>query len=327
MSGEFDLIRRFFSRPVPQGFLGPGDDCALMPVQPGSELAVSADLLVEGRHFFSDVDPVSLGHKSLAVNLSDLAAMGARPLGCFLSLSLPHADEHWLQGFSQGFHALAALHGCPLLGGDTVRSNLGITIGVTVIGQVPVGTALRRDAARTGDDIWVSGELGAADVALRLIQSGYSKHDALLAASRKALEWPEPQVALGQALHGVAHAAIDISDGLLQDLGHILTASACGAQLQYDAMPVAASIRAVDDSLLQQAVLCGGDVYQLCFTASPQQRTAVGQAGHKAGVNVSRVGTIVSGPGLTVLDAQGHALALPEGGGFDHFAQAPGSQS
>lgn len=320
MSGEFDLIRRFFARPAPEGFLGPGDDCALMPAEAGTELAVSADLLVEGRHFFSDVDPVSLGHKSLAVNLSDLAAMGARPLGCFLSLSLPRADESWLQGFSRGFHALAERHACSLLGGDTVRSNRDITIGVTVIGQLPAGSALRRDAALAGDDVWISGELGAADVALRLLQLRSAGDEALLAAARGALEWPQPQLALGQALRGLAHAAIDVSDGLLQDLGHILAASGCGAELRYDAMPVADCLLGLDAQLLRQAVLCGGDVYQLCFTASPQARPDIVRAAQQAGAKVSRIGRTVAQPGLTVLDADGGPIVLTGNAGFDHFA-------
>ena len=291
-----------------------------MPTQAGTELAVSADLLVEGRHFFSDVDPESLGHKSLAVNLSDLAAMGAKPLGCFLSLSLPKADEFWLQGFSQGFHALAQQYGCPLLGGDTVRSNHDITIGVTVIGQVPAGRALRRDAALPGDDIWVSGELGSADIALRLLQSRLSEDVVLLTETRRALEWPQPQVRLGLGLPGIAHAAIDISDGLLQDLGHILAASACGAQLIYPSLPIADCLRTVDEAVLSEAVLRGGDVYQLCFTASPQHRDSINQMAQQAKARVTRIGQIVDGRGLTVLNAEGLPMDVTGNGGFDHFA-------
>lgn len=329
MSGEFDLIRRFFARPAPEGYLGPGDDCALMPVKADSELAVSADLLVEGRHFFSDVAPAALGHKSLAVNLSDLAAMGARPMGCFLSLSLSEADEAWLQEFSRGFHALADKHACPLLGGDTVRGLQGITIGVTVIGQLPTGVALRRDAAKIEDDIWVSGELGAADVALRLLQSPERWQDYLtpqadaskvLDQARQALEWPEPQLALGLSLRGLAHAAIDLSDGLLQDLGHILSASACGAELYYNTLPVASCILDALPNIQQQAVLCGGDVYQLCFTASPERRSDIIKAARQAGAKVSRVGKITARTGLTVLDAQGAVISQADRGGFDHFA-------
>src|SRR5690606_18208601 len=212
-------------RPAPAGYLGVGDDCALLPVEPGLRLATSTDLLVEGRHFFSDVDPRALGHKALAVNLSDLAAMGAQPLGCLLSLSLPHVDEAWLSAFSDGFYQLADRAQCPLIGGDTTRSPSGVVINVTVLGQVRPEHALLRSRAQVGDDVWVTGTLGAADIALRLLQGRLLADEALLAATRPALEWPQPPWQFAQALAGVAHAALDISDGLLQDLGHILTAS------------------------------------------------------------------------------------------------------
>src|SRR5690606_10031715 len=263
MSSEFDLIARYFKRPAPSGLLGVGDDCALFPVPAGMQVATSTDLLIEGRHFFPDVDPQALGHKSLAVNLSDLAAMGARPLGCVLGLALPQASEPWVAAFARGFHALAEAHGCPLVGGDTTRSPRDLVISVTVFGAVAADRALRRDAAQAGDEIWVSGTLGAADVAYRLLDGQWPADAALLAATRQALEWPEPRVALGQALSGIARAAIDISDGLVQDLGHILSASAVGAQLHYDAMPVAAALQGLSPAAVLQAVLGGGDVYEL----------------------------------------------------------------
>lgn len=321
MASEFELIARYFTRAAPAGLLGVGDDCALFPVPAGEQVATSTDLLLEGRHFFSDVDPRALGHKSLAVNLSDLAAMGARPIGCVLGLALPRLDEPWLAAFADGFHALAAAHGCPLIGGDTTRSAHDLAISVTVFGAVPAGQALRRDAAQAGDDIWVSGELGAADVAYRLLDGQYPANDALLAATRAALEWPQPQVALGMALRGVAHAAVDLSDGLLQDLGHILTASRLGARLEVDSMPVAAAVAALEDAPRRRAVLGGGDVYQLCFTASAAQRDAVQAAARAVGVQVTRVGQTLAQAGLQVLDGQGRPLDdLP--GGFDHFPGA-----
>ncbi|KNE24553.1 thiamine-phosphate kinase [Achromobacter spanius] len=321
MASEFELIARYFTRAAPAGLLGVGDDCALFPVPAGEQVATSTDLLLEGRHFFSDVDPRALGHKSLAVNLSDLAAMGARPIGCVLGLALPRLDEPWLAAFAEGFHALAAAHGCPLIGGDTTRSAHDLAISVTVFGAVPAGQALRRDAAQAGDDIWVSGELGAADVAYRLLDGQYPANDALLAATRAALEWPQPQVALGMALRGVAHAAVDLSDGLLQDLGHILTASRLGARLEVDSMPVAAAVAALEDAPRRRAVLGGGDVYQLCFTASAAQRDAVQAAARAVGVQVTRVGQTLAQAGLQVLDGQGRPLDdLP--GGFDHFPGA-----
>ena len=214
MASEFDLIARYFTRSAPAGLLGVGDDCALFPVPAGEQVATSTDLLLEGRHFFPDVDPKALGHKALAVNLSDLAAMGAQPIGCVLGLALPRLDEPWLAAFADGFHALAAVHGCPLIGGDTTRSAHDLAISVTVFGAVPAGAALRRDGARADDDIWVSGELGAADVAYRLLDGQYPVDAARLAATRGALEWPAPQVALGLALRGIAHAY-----GMFTDFG------------------------------------------------------------------------------------------------------------
>ena len=321
MASEFELIARYFTRAAPAGLLGVGDDCALFPVPAGEQVATSTDLLLEGRHFFPDVDPRALGHKSLAVNLSDLAAMGARPIGCVLGLALPRLDEPWLAAFAEGFHALAAAHGCPLIGGDTTRSAHDLAISVTVFGAVPAGQALRRDAAQAGDDIWVSGELGAADVAYRLLDGQYPANDALLAATRAALEWPQPQVALGMALRGIAHAAVDLSDGLLQDLGHILAASRLGARLEVDRMPVAAALSGLDDAPRRRAVLGGGDVYQLCFTAPAAQREAVQAAARGASAQVTRVGQTLAQSGLQVLDGHGRPLAdLP--GGFDHFPAA-----
>jgi len=321
VASEFDLIARYFTRTAPAGMLGVGDDCALFPVPPGEQVATSTDLLLEGRHFFPDVDPRALGHKALAVNLSDLAAMGARPIGCVLGLALPRLDEPWLAAFADGFHALAAAHGCPLIGGDTTRSAHDLAISVTVFGAVPASQALRRDGAQAGDDIWVSGELGAADVAYRLLDGQYPADAPLLAATRGALEWPQPQVALGLALRGVAHAAIDLSDGLLQDLGHILAASGVGASIEFSRMPVAAALAAMDAAPLQRAVLGGGDVYQLCFTAPAAKRDAVQAAGLAANARVTRIGQTLAQPGLTVLDGQGQPMTtLPAG--FDHFPAA-----
>ncbi|MBV7483726.1 thiamine-phosphate kinase [Bordetella sp. BOR01] len=318
MASEFDLIARYFTRPAPAGMLGVGDDCALFPVPPGMQIATSTDLLIQGRHFFSDVDPRALGHKSLAVNLSDLAAMGARPIGCVLGLALPRADEPWLAAFARGFHDLADEHGCPLMGGDTTRSLHDLAISVTVFGAVAPDQALRRDAARAGDQIWVSGTLGAADVAFRLLDGQWPADAARLAQARRALEWPQPRVALGQALGGVAHAAIDVSDGLLQDLGHVLAASGVGARLHYDAMPAAPAVRGLSPAAAAQAVLGGGDAYELCFTASPADRDRVLDAAARAGVPVASIGFIDPRPGIVVMGADGQPMAeLPRG--FDHF--------
>ncbi|MFA7681158.1 MAG: thiamine-phosphate kinase [Pigmentiphaga sp.] len=322
--GEFDAIRRFFSRPVPAGVLGPGDDCALLPPS-GQSLAISTDLLIEGRHFFPDVHPRALGHKALAVNLSDLAAMGAQPLGCVLGLALPSLDEAWLSEFSAGWYALADAAACPLVGGDTTRSVAGITLSVTVFGAVPEAQALRRSAARAGDEIWVSGQLGEASLALRLLQGdrlGWSGAEAAerLAQARRALEWPQPQLALGQALRGRAHAALDISDGLLQDLGHILSASGCAARLAWPAIPLGPSLAGLPAPLQQAFALSGGDEYQLCFTAAPSARQRILAAAQAAGVAVHCIGAIEAGRGLMLLDEAGRPLPLPDQRGFDHFS-------
>jgi thiamine-monophosphate kinase len=320
MASEFDLIARYFKRPAPADMLGVGDDCALFSVPAGYQLATSTDLLLEGRHFFANVEPAALGHKSLAVNLSDLAAMGATPLACVLGLGVPVVDEAWLSGFAQGFHALAEQSSCPLIGGDTTCSERDVVISVTVYGTVRSQHALRRDAAVVGDDIWVSGTLGRADVAYRLLAEQWPAAPGLLAATRHALEWPQPRLALGVALLGVAHAALDISDGMLQDLGHILTASGVGAQLDYAALPVDPALSGLPADRIASAVLGGGDVYELCFTAAHAQHQAVLQAAAAAATVVTRVGRVTAGKGLQVLDADGRPMRLPRGG-FNHFAE------
>ena len=323
MTTEFDLIKRFFSRPVSASLLGGGDDCALFGVTPGLQVATSTDLLLEGRHFFSDVDPRSLGHKALAVNLSDLAAMGARPLGCLLGLGLPAIDEAWVEQFAEGFYALADQHGCALIGGDTTRSLQGITLSVTVFGEVEPNLALRRNAAQVGDDIWVSGVLGAADIACRMLAGEIPLDTGLLQATRSALEWPTPRVALGQQMRAHAHAAIDVSDGLLQDLGHILVASGVGAELYESRLPInpaliELSTYTLPPEVLRQALLAGGDVYELCFTAAPVQRAQLEKIGQTLGVALTCIGTIRKESGLVVYDQSGAAIPeLPSG--FDHF--------
>lgn len=318
MAGEFDLIARHFKWPAPEGVLGVGDDCALLPVSPGHRLAVTTDLLIEGRHFLPDVDPEALGHKALAVNISDLAAMGARPLGCVLGISVPLADHDWLERFARGFRALADASGCPLVGGDTTRSMHGVAISVTAIGEVPLASALTRSGACGGDDIWVTGTLGAPHVALELLQGRLSASAEVLDALRPALERPDPPVSFGTALCGIAHSAIDISDGLLQDLGHILDSSACGAQLQYDALPVHPRLGLFAPEIVQHAALNGGDVYQLCFTAAPSARDSLVALAREHGVRVTRVGHIDQTRRLQVVGCP--VPVGPDGmGGFDHF--------
>lgn len=322
--GEFDLIARYFTRPVRHAALGVGDDCALLAPRPGMQLAISSDMLVEGRHFFADVDPEALGHKALAVNLSDLAACGARPLAFTLALSLPRVDEAWLAGFSKGLLALADAHGCELVGGDTTQGPLNICI--TVFGEVPAGQALLRSGARAGDDIYVSGTLGDARLALEALLGHIHLPGELLAQARQRLERPTPRVALGLALRGIASSAMDVSDGLLGDLGHILRASGVGADIDTDETSKLIAARALftsatarfDMELLRQCTLAGGDDYELAFTAPPALREAVAGAAATAATPVARIGRISAEPGLRLADAQGRPLAGLYAS-FDHF--------
>jgi thiamine-monophosphate kinase len=356
--GEFDLIERFFRQravkhAVASVALGIGDDCALLNLPPGTQLAISCDMLVAGRHFFPDVKPAHLGHKALAVNLSDLAACGAQPLAFTLALSLPAIDEAWLQGFSDGLMALADEHHCALIGGDTTAGPLNICI--TVFGSVPVpgrkqpssepqgnSQALLRSGARAGDDLYVSGTLGDARLALDVLQGRLPLSttsnaaapatngvpSAVFAAARLRLECPTPRVALGLALRGVANSAIDVSDGLLGDLAHILKASGCGACIETDiAIDLLASCQhpAMTDSLFslnteqrQDYVLAGGDDYELLFTAPPACSAAVQAAAQSSNTRVTRIGRIEAEPGLRLIDAQGQALN-GRFASFDHF--------
>jgi thiamine-monophosphate kinase len=317
--GEFDLIARYFKRPAKRSPLGVGDDCALLAPAPGMQLAVSSDMLVEGRHFLSTVDAARLGHKALAVNLSDLAACGARPLAFTLALALPGVDEHWLEGFSRGLFALADAHGCELVGGDTTRGPLNICI--TVFGEVPAGAALLRSGARAGDDIWVSGTLGDARLALEVFRGTLALPADVFSQARMRMEQPTPRVALGQALRGTASAAVDVSDGLVGDLGHILTASRVGATLDADAATstvAAASAPSLSIEALRTCALSGGDDYELVFTAAPSARAAVEQAGKESFTRVTRIGRIEAEAGLRIVDASGSPVAQ-RFGSFDHF--------
>jgi len=317
--GEFDLIARYFTRPVRRNPLGVGDDCALLQPAPGMQLAVSTDLLVEGRHFLSTVDPRALGHKALAVNLSDLAACGAQPLAFTLALALPQVDEAWLAGFAEGMFALADAHGCELVGGDTTRGPLAINI--TVFGEVPAGQALLRSGARPGDELWVSGTLGDARLALEALRGTVSLPQEVFAAARQRLERPTPRVALGLALRGIASAAIDLSDGLIGDTLHVLRRSGVGAQIATDCAPgLLAATRqglALERSVCERLVFAGGDDYELAFTAPADRRVAVEAAAAQAGTPVTRIGLITAEAGLR--DTQGRSL-VDRHAGFDHFA-------
>ena len=347
---EFELIGRFFAqeagRPsgasLPSTVLGIGDDCALLaPPAAGRLLAISTDMLIEGRHFFAGTPAEAIGHKTLAVNLSDLAAMGAEPLGFTLALALPEIQPDWLEAFSRGLLALADRHRCPLVGGDTTRGPL--CLSVTVFGSVPADGALRRDGARPGDDIWVSGRLGAAASAVKARQAG----QAPLPAAAERLDWPRPRLALGQALRGLAHAAIDLSDGLSGDLAHVLKASSAGAAnsghraevgppgatlgawLDVEAIPVDPALTGLDrldrDEALALA-LQGGDDYELLFVADPVMReriAALDTADGFGGVRPQRIGTITSEAGIWLRDGAGGRRPLAAAS-FDHFAPGGG---
>ena len=315
--GEFELIARYFTRPVRRAALGVGDDCALLNVTPGMQLAVSSDMLVEGRHFLPTVPPQHLGHKALAVNLSDLAACGAQPLAFTLAWSLPRVDEGFVAAFASGLLALADAHAIELVGGDTTAGPLNICI--TVFGQVPAAQALLRSGARVGDELWASGQLGDARLALEVFRGQLTLDATGFTHVRRAMELPQPRVALGVALRGIASSAIDLSDGLAGDLTHVLRRSGVGAMVEVDALPRSAVLAAQPAALQRLCVLEGGDDYELLFTAPASRHSAVRDAGARCGVAVTPCGRIVAGNALSFVDASGQPLAIAPRG-FDHFA-------
>jgi len=317
--GEFDLIETFFKRPPRHAALGVGDDCALLSVAAGQQLAVSSDMLVEGRHFLSTVNPQHLGHKALAVNLSDLAACGAQPKAFLLALALPEVVPPWLSEFASGLWALADLHQCDLIGGDTTRGPLNICI--TVLGEVPVHQALLRRGAQVNDDIYVSGHLGDARLALEVFRGTLKVPQSVFEAARLRMEKPTPRVALGLALRGLAHAAIDVSDGLLGDLQHILKASGVGAEidtLQVVSTMVCAQSSGLSQDELLHLTLSGGDDYELVFTAPEQQRQAIANVSATTGTPVTRIGKITASPHLSLMDPNGQPMRNSYAS-FDHF--------
>lgn len=317
MPSEFDLIARYFTRVPRRAVLGVGDDAALVRVRPGMELAVSTDMFVSGTHFLPEADPRWLGHKALAVNVSDMAAMGADPRWAVLSLSLPRADAAWLRKFSRGLFDLADTFGIDLIGGDTTRGPLNVC--VTIFGEVPNGKALRRDGARAGDDVWVSGDLGSAAIGLAHLQGRVRLPGAAAARCVRALEMPQPRVALGQRLRGIASAALDVSDGLLGDLGHICERSALGADIELERVPRSPDLERLRDAdFVHAAVLSGGDDYELCFTASPRVRRRVESLGKRLGTRLTRIGRMRAGREVRVLRSDGSPYRTRKRG-FDHF--------
>ena len=318
MTPEFDLIAKYFTRPVVRASLGVGDDCALIHVAPGCELAISTDTLVSGTHFFPDADAFKLGHKALAVNLSDLAAMGATPRYATLALTLPAVDEAWLDAFSRGFFKLADDAGIELIGGDTTRGPLSMTL--TVFGEVPAGKALRRDAAQSGDDIWVSGSLGGAALALKHLQGVLVLKPDILERALERLHLPAPRNALGCALVDVAHSAIDISDGLVADLGHLCERSGLAAVVEWPSVPLSSTLLSAGAEFHVSCALAGGDDYELCFTAAENRRLDIDAIAATTGVALTRIGKMQAGNSqVSVRDERGAPMNVAVGG-FDQFA-------
>lgn len=318
---EFDLIKRYFTHPAPGARLGVGDDAALVRAAPGMEIAVAADMLVCGTHFFADAEPGQLGHKALAVNLSDMAAMGATPRWATLALALPRAEPRWLRAFASGFMRLARQHGVDLVGGDTTRGPLNIC--VQIMGEVPAGQALRRDGARIGDEVWVSGQIGDAALALAALGKRIRLGPQELAAVARRLHRPAPRVALGVALRKIARSAIDISDGLCADLGHICERSGVAVTVNLEQLPVSAVLRRyLDRPAARAALLAGGDDYELCFTAAPARHRDILDVARQVGLALACVGSVQRASRgksrVTVRSANGAIIDVPRGG-FDHF--------
>ena len=322
MCSEFDIIRRYFKRTATQAVLGIGDDAALIKATDNTELVISTDTLVCGKHFFADADPYKLGYKSLAVNLSDMAAMGAKPRWALLALTLPdnlvQHNKAWLSEFSAGFFALANSYQVELIGGDTTSGPLNI--GVQIIGEVEVGKALRRSGAKLDDDIWISGRLGDAALALNHELRQIALEPNEIAECLPALLTPAARVELGQRLIGLAHSAIDISDGLMADLGHILAASEKAAYINMTDIPCSPVIKKyLQQSLVMRCLLAGGDDYELCFTAPKINREKIENLSAELAIPLTRIGEIFSGEGLIVKDDKGSEITL-ETKGYDHFS-------
>jgi thiamine-monophosphate kinase len=318
LSSEFELIARHFMRPAANAVLGVGDDAALVDVSNGMDLAVSTDTMVSGTHFFPDVDPENLGHKALAVNLSDMAAMGAMPYWAMLALTLPSVNHDWLAAFAKGFFDLAEEFNVSLVGGDTTRGPLSLT--VTIMGEVPAGAALRRSGAKVGNDVWVSGRVGDAALAVAHRHGRIRLDEAEYAEAVMRLYEPTPRVALGQALRGLATSAIDISDGLLADLGHICRLSKVGAKVELPLVPLSPiGARHAHSPAGLDAIAAGGDDYELCFTAPVNSRESIAELTQILGVQLTRIGAISRGKGVSLLGADGKPVSI-DGHGFDHFA-------
>ena len=319
MPSEFALIARHFTRPVRHTVLGVGDDGAIVRPSPGMDLVVSTDMLVAGAHFLPDAEPEALGWKTLAVNLSDLAAMGAQPRWAVMAAALPGADEAWIAAFARGFFAAAEAFDVDVIGGDTTRGPLNLA--PTVFGEVPQGQALTRAGASAGDEVWVSGAPGLAGLGLAHRQGKVWLHGTARSLCLTALDRPQPRVALGLALRGLASAAIDVSDGLLADLGHILERSALAAEIDFSRLPHAALAAGGDTELARRCLLAGGDDYELVFSAPAKRHSEVEALAARCHLPLTCIGRLHAGPAaeLSVRDAAGQPMPI-ERRGYDHFA-------
>ena len=323
MTPEFNLINEFFKLPTTQTDLSVGDDAALISIANGMQLAISADMLVAGTHFFADCDAYKLGWKSLAVNISDMAAMGAQAKWATLAIALPAINAAWLSRFSAGFFACAKQFNVDLIGGDTTRGSL--TISVQIMGEVPIGAAIKRSGAQLKDDIWVSGQLGSAALGLAYLQGNHKNNLPISALSAddlnlclQALHAPIPRSALGLSLRGTATSCIDISDGLFADLEHILSASNCGATLDLEAIPcIEALKKSLENPASQGYILAGGDDYELCFTAPKSARESILAISKQLNSPLSLIGETHAGNDLNVT-YQNQQLSISKKG-FDHF--------
>ena len=332
--GEFELIQRFFKTKAQAMLssddqsisLGIGDDCALIKPHSEEEIAMTTDMLVEGRHFFANANPEWLGHKALAVNLSDLAAMGAKPIGFTLAIALPQADTSWLEAFSKGLFAIAKKYSCPLIGGDTTAGPLNICI--TAFGSIPHGKAIKRSGAIAGDQIWVSGTVGDARLALAALRHELHLSTIDLQAIEVRMHQPTPRIDLGMNLRGIASSALDISDGLLGDLKHILQQSKVDAEIFLDRIPKSVTLQHQSETIRNQFATCGGDDYEICFTARPDQRDAINEISKKLHLTTTHIGNIKTMQSseaiIQLLDKNGEELSSAATAtllkSFDHFA-------
>ncbi len=320
LPAEFSLIARHFRPLAGQGALDLADDAAVLDIPPGRQLVIAADAMVEGVHYLPDDPPETIGRKLLRVNLSDLAAMGATPLGYLMTTSLPRGvSEDWIAGFVRGLAEDQKEFGLHVLGGDTTATPGPTCLSLTVLGTVAPDAVLRRAGARDGDDVWVSGTIGDGALGLRVLRGEFRADADGHLARRYRL--PQPRLALGQAIAGIAHAGMDVSDGLVQDLGHLCRAGGCGAEIAAGDVPLSPAARALvaAQPALLPALLTGGDDYEVLFTAAPDAAGAVQAAAARAGTPVARIGRMVAGPPEVLLrDADGAALDVARGG-WSHF--------